>query len=121
MHRRNDADVRKPVMMMVGGDLRVALVTTHAAIKDLPGLITRKNVLDTIRIVHRDLRRWFGLRKPRIGVCGLNPHAGEAGLFGTRGKEVHRAGDPAGAARRHRLRRPDPGRRGLHAEAPRAP
>ncbi|MGD0999130.1 MAG: 4-hydroxythreonine-4-phosphate dehydrogenase PdxA [Candidatus Brocadiia bacterium] len=76
------AGVRKPVMMMAGGGLRVALVTTHAAIKDLPGLITRKNVLDTIRIVHRDLRRWFGLRKPRIAVCGLNPHAGEAGLFG---------------------------------------
>jgi 4-hydroxythreonine-4-phosphate dehydrogenase len=79
--------VRKPVMMMVGGGLRVALVTTHAAIKDLPGLITRKNVLDTIRIVHRDLRRWFGLRKPHIGVCGLNPHAGEAGLFGIEEKK----------------------------------
>jgi 4-hydroxythreonine-4-phosphate dehydrogenase len=76
------AGVRKPVMMMAGGGLRVALVTTHAAIRDLPELITRKNVLDTIRIVHRDLRRWFGLRRPRIGVCGLNPHAGEAGLFG---------------------------------------
>ena len=79
---------RKPVMMMVGGGLRVALVTTHAAIKDVPGLITRKNVLDTIRIVHRDLRRRFGLRRPRIGVCGLNPHAGEAGLFGTEEKKA---------------------------------
>jgi 4-hydroxythreonine-4-phosphate dehydrogenase len=76
------AGVRKAVMMMAGGGLRVALVTTHAAIKDLPELITRKNVLDTIRIVHRDLRRWFGLRRPSLGVCGLNPHAGEAGLFG---------------------------------------
>ena len=76
------AGVRKPVMMMCGERLRVALVTTHAAIKDLPELVTRRNVLDTIRIVHRDLRRWFGLPKPRIGVCGLNPHAGEAGLFG---------------------------------------
>jgi 4-hydroxythreonine-4-phosphate dehydrogenase len=74
--------VRKPVMMMVGGGLRVALVTTHAAIRELPELITRENVLDTIRVVHRDLRRWFGLRRPRIGVCGLNPHAGEARLFG---------------------------------------
>ena len=98
------AGVRKPVMMMVGGGpfgraqgrpegnrmggLRVALVTTHAAIKDLPELITRKNVTETIRIVHRDLRRWFGLRKPRIGVCGLNPHAGEAGLFGTEEKKA---------------------------------
>ncbi len=81
------AGVRKPVMMMVGGGLRVALVTTHAAVKDLPELITRRNVLETIRIVHRDLRRWFGLRKPRIGVCGLNPHAGEAGLFGIEEKK----------------------------------
>ncbi len=44
-------------------------------------------MLETIRIVHRDLRRWFGLRRPRIGVCGLNPHAGEAGLFGTEEKK----------------------------------
>ena len=92
------AGVRKPVMMMAGGGpfdraqgrpegnrmggLRAALVTTHAAIRDLPGLITRKNVLDTIRVVDHDLKRRFGLRRPRIGVCGLNPHAGEAGLFG---------------------------------------
>jgi 4-hydroxythreonine-4-phosphate dehydrogenase len=80
--------VRKPVMMMCGNSLRVALVTTHAAIKDLPGLITRKNVLETIRIVDHDLKRRFRLRKPRIGVCGLNPHAGEAGLFGTEEKKA---------------------------------
>jgi 4-hydroxythreonine-4-phosphate dehydrogenase len=78
---------RKPVMMMVAKDLRIALVTTHAAIKDLPGLITRKNVLETIRIVDHGLKRRFGLRKPRIGVCGLNPHAGEAGLFGAEEKK----------------------------------
>jgi len=74
--------VKKPVMMMVGGGLRVALVTTHLAISDLPRAITKKNVLDTIRIVHHDLRKYFGLRRPRLAVCGLNPHAGEAGRFG---------------------------------------
>lgn len=74
--------VRKPVMMMAGGPLRAALVTTHASIKKLPALITRKNVLETIRITHRDLRQYFGIRKPRLFVCGLNPHAGEAGRFG---------------------------------------
>jgi 4-hydroxythreonine-4-phosphate dehydrogenase len=74
-------------MMMVGGGLRIALVTTHAAIKDLPGLITRKNVLETIRITHKDLRRLFGIEQPRIAVCGLNPHAGEAGRFGTEEKK----------------------------------
>jgi 4-hydroxythreonine-4-phosphate dehydrogenase len=74
--------VEKPVMMMVGGGLRTALVTTHASIKALPELITLKNVLDTIRITDGDLRRYFGLNPPRIAVCGLNPHAGEAGRFG---------------------------------------
>jgi len=72
----------KPVMMMVGGGLRAALVTTHVAMSELPSRITTKNVLQTIRITHRDLRRYFGITKPRITVCGLNPHAGEAGRFG---------------------------------------
>jgi 4-hydroxythreonine-4-phosphate dehydrogenase len=73
---------KKPVMMMVGGGLRAALVTTHAALSDLPKLITRKNVLDTIRITHAALKRDFGFKKPRLCVCGFNPHAGEAGRFG---------------------------------------
>ena len=73
---------RKPVMTMVGGGLRVALVTTHAAIADLPRAVSKRNVLETLRIVDRDMRRYFGLRRPRIAVCGLNPHAGEAGRFG---------------------------------------
>ena len=73
---------RKPVMMMAAGSLRAALVTTHASIKNLPALITRKNVLETIRITHRGLRQYFGISRPRLFVCGLNPHAGEAGRFG---------------------------------------
>ena len=72
----------RPVMMMVGGGLRVALVTTHKAIAELPGAITTKNVLETIRVLNHDLRRYFGPAKPRIAVCALNPHAGEAGRFG---------------------------------------
>ena len=72
----------KPVMMMVGGGLRAALVTTHVAVSDLPRHITRDNVLATIRIVDHDLRRRFGVASPRIGVAGLNPHAGEGGRFG---------------------------------------
>ena len=72
----------KPVMMMVGGGLRAALVTTHVAISDLPSHITRENVLATIRIVAHDLKRRFGVKEPRIAVAGLNPHAGEGGRFG---------------------------------------
>jgi 4-hydroxythreonine-4-phosphate dehydrogenase len=79
--------VEKPVMMMAGGGLRVALVTTHAAIADLPRLITKKNALDTLRVMDRDLRKYFGLPKPRIAVCGLNPHSGEAGRFGMEEKK----------------------------------
>jgi len=74
---------RKPVMTMVGGGLRVALATTHIAIADLPRAITRGNVLRTLRVVHEDMKRYFGIRQPRLAVCGLNPHAGEAGRFGT--------------------------------------
>ena len=74
---------RKPVMTMVGGGLRVALVTTHVAIADLPRAITRGNVLQTLRVVHEDMKRYFSIRRPRLAVCGLNPHAGEAGRFGT--------------------------------------
>jgi len=69
--------------MMVGAGLRIALVTTHAAIKDLPGLITRAAVLETILITARDLAKSFGIARPRLAVCGLNPHAGEAGRFGS--------------------------------------
>ncbi len=73
---------KKPVMTMVGGGLRVALVTTHLSIRDLPKAITKPNVLATLRIVHDGMKRYFGIASPRIAVCGLNPHAGEAGRFG---------------------------------------
>ncbi len=72
----------RPVMMMVGGGLRVALVTTHAPMAALPQRVTRRAVYETILVTHNDLRIRFGVRRPRIAVCGLNPHAGEAGLFG---------------------------------------
>ena len=70
------------VMMLGGRDLKVALVTIHEAIKDVPGLVTKKAVLNTIKVTDRAFRRDFGMKRPRIAVCGLNPHAGEAGMFG---------------------------------------
>jgi 4-hydroxythreonine-4-phosphate dehydrogenase len=70
------------VMMLVGGDLRVALATTHLALADVPRAITRTGLVETIRIVDRDLRAHFGIARPRILVAGLNPHAGEAGHLG---------------------------------------
>lgn len=72
----------KVVMMLAGGGLHVALVTTHLALKDVPAAITRSEVEDTVRIVHRDLKEKFGIDHPRILVAGLNPHAGEGGHMG---------------------------------------
>jgi 4-hydroxythreonine-4-phosphate dehydrogenase len=76
------------VMMLVGGGLRVALATTHLALKDVPAAITRPLLADTLRILHRDLRERFGLAVPRILVAGLNPHAGEGGHMGREEIEV---------------------------------
>lgn len=74
--------VAKPVMMLVAGDLRVALATTHLPLRRVPEAITHLLILQLLRIMHADLRNAFGIAAPRIAVCGLNPHAGEAGLLG---------------------------------------
>lgn len=62
--------------------LRVALVTTHMPLNSVASQITEGLVLETIEILERDLRRQFGIAKPRIRVAGLNPHAGEGGYLG---------------------------------------
>ncbi len=66
-----------PVMVLVAGELRVALVTTHVSLREVPDLITEARVVATVEIIHRQLREQFALPDPRIAVCGLNPHAGE--------------------------------------------
>lgn len=71
------------VMMLVGGGLRVALATTHLALKDVARALTRDGLERTLRILCADLTRRFGISSPRILVAGLNPHAGESGYFGT--------------------------------------
>ena len=74
-------------MMLVGGGLRVMLVTIHEALKDVPALISHKRVLGTLRLARRACDM-LGIEKPRIAVCGLNPHAGEGGLFGLEEKDA---------------------------------
>lgn len=69
-------------MMFVGGGLRLILATIHVALKDVPGRITEEGIYTTLRLAHRAMK-YFGIEKPRIGVCALNPHAGEGGLFGS--------------------------------------
>jgi 4-hydroxythreonine-4-phosphate dehydrogenase len=75
-------DTRKVVMMLATNDLRVALVTTHLPLAEVPAAITRENVLETAQVLDEALRQNFALANPRILVCGLNPHAGEAGHLG---------------------------------------
>jgi 4-hydroxythreonine-4-phosphate dehydrogenase len=70
------------VMMLAGGGMRVALVTTHLPLRDVPDAITASLLESVITIVHRDLQRRFSIRNPRILVAGLNPHAGEGGHMG---------------------------------------
>lgn len=70
------------VMMFEGGDLRVALVTIHCALSEVPGLITADAVFETVKICSDSLSGRFGIKSPKIAVCGLNPHAGENGEFG---------------------------------------
>jgi 4-hydroxythreonine-4-phosphate dehydrogenase len=77
------AGARQPVMLFVAGERRVALVTTHVAMRKLPALLTPDRVLGVLRETSRGLRESFGIADPRLLVCGLNPHAGEEGAFGT--------------------------------------
>jgi len=70
------------VMMLVGAGLRVALATTHVALSEVAGRIDQRSLEDTIRILVRDLGRRYALAQPRVGIAGLNPHAGESGYLG---------------------------------------
>lgn len=71
-----------PVMMLASSDLRVALATTHIPLADVSRHVTRDRLRQTLQILEKDLREKFGIREPRIAVCGLNPHAGEGGHIG---------------------------------------
>jgi 4-hydroxythreonine-4-phosphate dehydrogenase len=85
------------VMLLVGGAnlngsdeahqhstavMRVALVTIHMPLRDVPAAITRHRLIDTLHVLNRDLKTKFGIAAPRILVAGLNPHAGESGHLG---------------------------------------
>ena len=77
-----------PVMMLVHEDLRVVPLTIHVPLRDVPGLITPKLIRETALIVEHDLRTRFGIENPKIGITGLNPHAGEGGSIGTEDRDI---------------------------------
>jgi 4-hydroxythreonine-4-phosphate dehydrogenase len=78
---------KKFAMMLVGGPLRVALVTIHTPLAKVPRLISASKILNVVELSH-DACRKFGIRRPRIGVAALNPHAGEGGLFGNEERRI---------------------------------
>jgi 4-hydroxythreonine-4-phosphate dehydrogenase len=77
----------------------VVLVTTHVPFRDVPALLTQDRVVRTGRITERGLREWWGIERPRLALCAVNPHAGESGLFGDEEERVLRpAAEVLGAA-----------------------
>ena len=76
------------VMMLAGERLRVALVTIHCSLKEVPEILDSEMILRTISITAMALKKDFGLKTPRLAVAALNPHAGESGLFGSEESEI---------------------------------
>ncbi|HEX4600902.1 MAG TPA: 4-hydroxythreonine-4-phosphate dehydrogenase PdxA [Gemmatimonadales bacterium] len=95
-HLAGDVEV---AMMLAAGALRVALVTTHIALKDVPAQVTAERVVRCGRLTERALTTWWGIARPRLAVCALNPHAGESGLFGDEDERVLRPAAEALGAR----------------------
>lgn len=71
------------LMMLVGEDLRVGLVTGHIPLAQVPAAVTKEKVLEKAKIFIQSLEKDFGINKPKIAILGLNPHAGEEGLLGS--------------------------------------
>lgn len=81
-------DGHKALMILMNDTLRVALVTTHLAVKDIAQAITKEAIIEKATIFNESLRRDFLISCPRIAVLSLNPHAGDDGLLGTEEKEI---------------------------------
>lgn len=75
-------------MMFVGKDLKVVLATRHISLKDVFRHLSIGAVYKAIRLTHKYLKRYFGIKYPKIGVASLNPHAGEDGLFGNEERKI---------------------------------
>jgi 4-hydroxythreonine-4-phosphate dehydrogenase len=75
-------------MMFVGDRLKITLVTRHIALKDVPSSLTPEAIYRTIILTHQALVNKFGIKHPKIAVAGLNPHAGEGGMFGDEEKRI---------------------------------
>lgn len=79
---------KEHLMLMVCDKLRVGVITGHIPLKDVPGTITPELILSKIELMNRSLVSDFGIRKPKIAVLGLNPHAGDLGVIGQEDQQV---------------------------------
>lgn len=79
---------KKVTMMLVGGTLRVSLVTRHVPLGEVAKCITRDKVIQTAENTHYALKKFFKIPRPKIGIAGLNPHAGEGSFLGREEKKI---------------------------------
>ena len=107
----------QPVMMLAAPELRVVPVTVHVALSKVPGLLTQAMIETTALITLRALTTDFGIAKPRLAVCGLNPHAGEAGFMGHEDEAIIRPAIDALNAQGHAVTGPHPADTLFHAAA----
>ena len=77
-----------PIMMLHSKKIKIALLTTHVPLKNVPKLIKIERIKEYVKIISKDLHKKFGIRNPRINICGLNPHSGEDGYIGKEEKEI---------------------------------
>ncbi|MFD1314324.1 4-hydroxythreonine-4-phosphate dehydrogenase PdxA [Namhaeicola litoreus] len=78
----------KSLMILMADSLRVGLITGHVPLKDVADLITQERIMEKVEIMHKTLKSDFSIRKPKIAVLGLNPHAGDNGLIGKEDEEI---------------------------------
>ena len=69
-------------MMFVSDECKIVLVTTHLSLAEVSPHLSKKLILEKLMVTHEAMQRYFGIKKPEIGVCALNPHGGEEGIFG---------------------------------------
>lgn len=105
------------VMMLVAGDLRAIPVTVHIPLSEVPKALTRETIMAQARVIARDLKRYFGIARPRLAFTGLNPHAGENGTMGTEEIDTIIPALKALAAEGLTVIGPLPGDTAFHAEA----
>lgn len=103
-----ETNSKHPVMLLVAGDLRVALASTHMPLREVPDFLTRDGLRNVLHVLVDDLQSKFGIAAPEIVVCGLNPHAGEGGHFGSEDADVIAPVIDEFASRGHKVRGPVP-------------